>query len=81
MEGTADKAKEQVLEEFKRSKLRLLGITETKKKGKGSILTEMGHILIYGGKEKTEKAGAGVEIIIHKDFVPILVDGSSYRKD
>ena len=57
-----------LLTRAEKSKLRLLEITQPKKKGKGSILTEMGYILIYSGKDQTEKAGAGVGIIIHKDF-------------
>ncbi|KAJ3650001.1 hypothetical protein Zmor_021714 [Zophobas morio] len=47
----------ELLEEFERNKLRLLGITETKKEGKGNILIEQGHILIWWKGPERENGG------------------------
>lgn len=53
-------------EEFEEMGLNLLAITETKKKGKGTLKLEKGNILIYSGVEETDRAAAGVGCIIHK---------------
>ena len=46
-----------------------MGITETKRKGEGTQLLERGHLLIYGGVPREQRAKAGIGCIIHKRHV------------
>ncbi|KAK9679228.1 hypothetical protein QE152_g40190 [Popillia japonica] len=50
-------------EEFERAGLEILGVTETKKKGKGCITTENGHIFMYSGVNVKSWASGGVGCI------------------
>lgn len=52
--------------EFERYNIDVLGITETKKKGKGEQLMENGHIMVYGGVENDKHGAAGVGCLINK---------------
>ena len=47
----------------------ILGITETKKKGKGEIMTEGGHIMMYSGVDLNYRAKEGVGCIVNKDNI------------
>jgi exonuclease III len=61
--------KERELEdEFEKSGVHILGITETKKKGNGKINMENGHVLLYSGVDTSIRAAAGVGCIIHKEL-------------
>lgn len=59
----------ELTDEFIRADLDILAITETKKKEKGTIELEKGHILIYSGVDKNKRAAAGVGCIVHKKLV------------
>ena len=49
----------ELVQEFKKNKLQLLGITETKKKGQGFQRFENNHILMNSGVVKTGELEAG----------------------
>ena len=55
----------ELVDEFEKSGVDVLAITETKNKGKGIIKLNNNHILIYSGVENEERARAGVGCIIH----------------
>ncbi|KAF2897680.1 hypothetical protein ILUMI_08497 [Ignelater luminosus] len=59
-----------LMENFENSDIGILAITETTKKGKRRILTEGGHLLIFGGVEEKERARAGVACVIKKEIIP-----------
>lgn len=59
---------EELIEEFERSKLDILAITETKKKGNGIIELERGHILMYSGVNQETRAAEGVGCIIKEEL-------------
>ncbi|KAK4885035.1 hypothetical protein RN001_001306 [Aquatica leii] len=61
----SDKEKE-LVEEFEKTDLDILGITETKKKGTGELELQSGHILIYSGVQHTSRAREGVGCIIKR---------------
>lgn len=48
--------------------MEILIITETKKKGKGIMELENGHILLYSGVDKADRAAAGVGCILHRNI-------------
>ncbi|KAK4871928.1 hypothetical protein RN001_016052 [Aquatica leii] len=62
----SDKKKE-LLEEFEKTDLDILGITKTKKKGKRELELQSGHILIYSGVQHTSRAREGVGCIIKEE--------------
>ena len=64
----------ELVEEIKKYKIDLLGITETKKKGQ-FYETVGNYKIIYSGVNKTERAKAGVGIVIKED----LYKDSDYR--
>lgn len=68
-------------EEFEKTGLSILAITETKKKGIGSMELSNGHVFIYSGVPKTNRAAAGVGLIINKDIKHKIKkwDGNSER--
>lgn len=53
--------------EFEKANLDILVVTETKKKGKGILELENGHILIWSGVKEDQRAAAGVGCILHND--------------
>lgn len=55
----------ELAEEFEKTAMEILIITETKKKGKGIMEIGDGHLLIYSGVEENQRASAGVGCIIH----------------
>lgn len=57
----------ELIDEFRKAHIGILGITETKKKGTGCEKMENGDIIIYIGVKLIERAKAGVAIVIHKD--------------
>jgi hypothetical protein len=56
-------------EEIRDKNIEIVAITETKKKGKGSIILENGMLLIYSGVEETKRAQAGVACMIKKESI------------
>lgn len=62
----------ELIQEFEKAKLNILAIVETKKKGKGIIEMENGHILLYSGVELENRAKAGVGCIINKEYVKYI---------
>ena len=57
----------ELVEEIKKYNVAILGITETKKKGK-DIEPYEGYKLIYSGVDKKERARAGVAALIRDDI-------------
>ncbi|XP_044766617.1 craniofacial development protein 2-like [Coccinella septempunctata] len=61
--------KEEELErEFEEMGLEILAITETKKKGKGTVDTKNGHLVVYSGVNEEMRAMAGVGCMINKNI-------------
>ncbi|KAK9695495.1 hypothetical protein QE152_g32537 [Popillia japonica] len=46
-----------------------VGLTETKKKGKGEILIKGGHLLLYSGVKEEKRATEGVGCFIKKEYL------------
>ena len=57
----------ELTEEFEKVNIDILGVTETKKKGKGEEVLEGGHILIYSGVDVKERAREGVGCIVKRE--------------
>nr|CAH7716820.1 unnamed protein product [Callosobruchus chinensis] len=55
--------------EFDKARLNILGIVETKKKGKGECILEGGHLMLYSGVPMEKRAEAGVGCIINKNWI------------
>ena len=51
-----------------RRQLDIMGITETKMKGRGTVELDEGNVLIYSGVDKANRAMAGVGCIVHKQM-------------
>ena len=68
--GSAGKGNE-LIGEFERENLDILGITETKKKGSGEMEMERGHLLIYKGVSGDSRSKVGVGCIINKNIKDI----------
>ena len=62
----------ELVQEFKKNKL--LGITETKKKGQGFQRLENNHILMYSGVVKTERARGGVGLMMKEETKQLITD-------
>lgn len=60
---------EELVGEFERAEMAIMGVTETKKKGKGCSTLNNGHCLIYGGVDEADRAKAGVAVLIHKNWI------------
>lgn len=58
---------EELINEFENSKLEVLAITETKKKGKGCIGVKGGHMMMCSGVEHNIRGQSGVGCIIKKE--------------
>jgi hypothetical protein len=58
----------ELIEECQKIKVDILGITETKKKGQGSIEVGNGYYLIYSGVPTNERAKAGVGCLINEKW-------------
>lgn len=58
----------ELAQEFEKSQVQLLAITETKTKGQGSLELEGGHLLIYSGVPQNLRAEAGVACLVRKDI-------------
>ena len=54
--------------ELNNFKIDFCAVSETKKKGKGTFHTG-DYIMVYSGKQKTERASAGVGLIIHNKYM------------
>jgi hypothetical protein len=61
-----------LVEEMKRLKVPFLGITETKKRGKGRKVLHNGSILLYSGVDPNERAKAGVACLVDNDYVNFI---------
>jgi hypothetical protein len=60
----------ELFEQMKRLKVPFLGITETKKKGKGYEVLHGGSIVLYSGVDPSERAKAGVACLVNSsDYV------------
>jgi hypothetical protein len=57
-----------MLIELNNFKIDLCAISESKKKGRGTVCIE-DYILAYSGKQKEERACAGVGLLIHKKYM------------
>lgn len=62
----------ELIQEFEKEELDILGICETKKKGQGIQEMEGGHLLLYSGVTNEMRAKRGVGCIIRKDHVKNL---------
>lgn len=54
-----------LVEEFEKAKLDVLGISETKRKGKGEMSLRGNHVLIYSGVDPKSRAREGVGCVVH----------------
>ncbi|KAK9708450.1 hypothetical protein QE152_g27206 [Popillia japonica] len=54
----------ELAEEFEKTGLQIMGLTETKRKGNGNLTTSNGHLMLFSGVAETERAQAGVGIVI-----------------
>ncbi|XP_023312211.1 craniofacial development protein 2-like [Anoplophora glabripennis] len=59
----------ELMQEFQNAGLDILTVSETKKKNKGVMELENGHLLIYSGVENNKRTAAGVGCIIHQKLV------------
>lgn len=58
----------EIVEEMKQNKLQILGLSETKKKGKGKMQLDNGYMLYYTGVQQDQRAKEGVGIIINDEM-------------
>ena len=58
----------EIITELHNFKIDFCAISETKKKGKGTVSID-DYILAYSGKQKEERARAGVRLLIHKKYM------------
>jgi len=58
---------QEVIMDLIKHRIDICGLSETKKKGKGSIRYQ-NYILFYSGSNKNQRAHAGIGIIIHEIF-------------
>lgn len=56
----------EIVDEFEQTGLEIMALTETKKKGRGQVTMDKGHIFIYSGVKIEERAAGGVGCIIHR---------------
>lgn len=56
----------ELVEELEKIDIDILGLTETKKKGRGEMELQGGHVLIYSGVEASQRAREGVGCIVNK---------------
>lgn len=68
---------DELVQEFQRTKLDILGITETKKKGSGEMEMEGDHLLIYSGVDENDRARGGVGCIISSRYRKFVGDWSA----
>ncbi|XP_055384192.1 uncharacterized protein LOC129613898 [Condylostylus longicornis] len=61
------KRDQEILIELTSHKIDICALSETKKKGKGSTKYN-NFVLVYSGKDKTERASSGVGLLIHEKF-------------
>lgn len=64
---------QEIVTELKEHKIDICGISETRKKGRGSVLNG-DYLLTYSGVEKHRRAFAGVGILIHKKYIDHITD-------
>lgn len=57
----------ELIGEFESVGIDILGITETKKKGKGEVVMKGGHVLMYSGVDLNQRAKEGVGCIVRKE--------------
>jgi exonuclease III len=58
----------ELVEECRKAKVDILGITETKKKGQGTTDARNGYYLIYSGVPTNERAKAGVSCLVNEKW-------------
>ncbi|KAF2880493.1 hypothetical protein ILUMI_25680 [Ignelater luminosus] len=51
----------------------IMDITKTKKRGSGSAKMTNRHLLIYCGASKEQWAKAGIEALLHRDYIRLVV--------
>ena len=54
----------ELMYEFERANISVLGVTETKKKNKGSYKTRNGHVVIYSEVDENQRAAAGRQVVL-----------------
>ncbi|CAF3333272.1 unnamed protein product [Rotaria sp. Silwood2] len=64
----------ELAEEAQKYKLDILGISSTKRKGKGSLILNNGWQLYYSGVDSTIYAQAGVAILIHPRLIDSILE-------
>lgn len=70
----------ELVNEFNSTNLKILAITETKKKGQGCIEVDDGHILIYRGVKKNQRPQAGVACLIAVDWKEKIMSWEPYSE-
>jgi len=63
--------------EIKKLNVKILGVTETKKKGQGIEKLQDGYLLYYSGVPKTQRAKAGVGCIMQENLAELITDWNS----
>ncbi|KAL3279042.1 hypothetical protein HHI36_016558 [Cryptolaemus montrouzieri] len=58
----------ELIEEFEESKLDILVVTVTKKKGDGETVFGNERVLLWSGVKGDERAAGAIEYILHKDI-------------
>ena len=58
----------EVVEEMRKYKVDVLGVSETKRKGNGESVMEHGYILRYSGVPKNARATNGVGVLITEEL-------------
>jgi predicted RNA-binding protein with TRAM domain len=58
----------ELVEEMKKTKVTILAVTETMKKGQGIEWLDDGFVLIHSAVPKGERARAGVARVVHKEM-------------
>ena len=64
----------QVLNEMTNYKLDLLGLSETRWRGSGELITATGELLLYSGRADEEKHKHGVGLILSKAMRKLLIE-------
>jgi exonuclease III len=63
--------------EIKKLNVKILGMTETKKKGQGIEKLQDRYVLYYSGVPKTQREKAGVGCIIHENLAELITGWNS----
>lgn len=57
--------KNKFVQQFSQSGVEILAITEMKKKGRGQVMVDGGHLLVYSRVRNEKRAAVGVGYIVH----------------